>query len=90
MDKAGDPLKGAIFKRLKEKFSTLLISYLLYSLCMWPGGGVLDKGSDGGVWQTAQHPVPCRIKNCPKVYNVAYKFYENPLFRDNSKRCDST
>ena len=29
------------------------------------GGGVLDYGSDGGVWQISPHPVPCRIKKWP-------------------------
>ena len=38
------------------------------------------------MWKIFPHPVPCRIKNGPKVYPVALKFYQNPLFQENSKK----
>ena len=38
---------------------------------LW-GGGVLDLGSDGGVWPNTPHPVPCRIKMAQK-YTLSHK-----------------
>ena len=53
-------------------------------------GGILDCGSNGGLWQISSHPVSCCIKDAPKIYSVASEFCIHPLFQEHSKKCPST
>ena len=42
--------------------------------------GILDEGSDRGVWKISLHPTPCRIKNAPLSHKIYAKSIQDPSF----------